>query len=58
MDRLCTVLHILYTVIHNCSYIRYDCNTYNKQKQFLEKMKCDVGMMIDHDVAEKRIKTR
>ena len=30
----------------------------NKQKHFWGKMKCDVGMMIDRDVAEKSMKTR
>ena len=31
-------------------------NCYNYNKTFLKKMKCDVGLMIDRDVAEKRIK--
>ena len=27
----------------------------NKQKHFWKKMKCDVRMMIDHDVAEEKV---
>ena len=31
---------------------------YNKQKHFWKKMKCDVGMMIDRDVAEKKYENK
>ena len=30
----------------------------NKQKHFMEKMICDVGMMIDHDAGEKRYENK
>ena len=43
----------VYYVPGNVSVMEVYYNSNNKQ-YFLEKMKCDVGLMIDCDVAEKR----
>ena len=53
---VCNVLHqrSISLITTYRVYQLYDNNNYyNKQKHFLEQMKCDVGMMIDCDVTEK-----
>ena len=39
-------------------YVYTNVHLYTITNTFLKKMKCDVGMMIDRDVAEKRYENK